>query len=115
MCLCPSFNRVLIIFLNVLVSFVIICVSTVFHAYTLLYSILHDPLWSSCVQVEKIDWSTWTCVLGPSVEGIWPVISEVTEVTSACLSSDRKVLATGDDLGYVKLFRNPVKARHSID
>ncbi|KAG8013418.1 Echinoderm microtubule-associated protein-like 5, partial [Nibea albiflora] len=47
-------------------------------------------------EVEKIDWSTWTCVLGTSVEGIWPLISEVTEVTAACLSNDRKVLATGD-------------------
>nr|XP_019940288.1 PREDICTED: echinoderm microtubule-associated protein-like 5 [Paralichthys olivaceus] len=64
-------------------------------------------------EVEKIDWSTWTCVLGTSVEGIWPVISEVTEVTSACLSNDRKVLATGDDLGYVKLFRYPVKGKYA--
>lgn len=62
-------------------------------------------------QVEKIDWSTWTCVLGTSVEGIWPLISEVTEVTAACLSHNRKVLATGDDLGYVKLFRYPVKVK----
>lgn len=62
-------------------------------------------------QVEKIDWSMWTCVLGTSVEGIWPLISEVTEVTAACLSSDKKVLATGDDLGYVKLFRYPVRVR----
>ena len=61
--------------------------------------------------MDKIDWNSWTCVLGPSVEGIWPVISEVTEVTSASLSSDKKVLATGDDLGYVKLFRYPVKVR----
>lgn len=62
-------------------------------------------------QVEKIDWSTWTCVLGTSVEGIWPLISEVTEVTAACLSNNKKVLATGDDLGYVKLFRYPVKVK----
>lgn len=64
-------------------------------------------------QVEKIDWSMWTCVLGTSVEGIWPLISEVTEVTAACLSNSKKVLATGDDLGYVKLFRYPVRVRRS--
>ncbi|KAG7466406.1 hypothetical protein MATL_G00164500 [Megalops atlanticus] len=64
-------------------------------------------------EVEKIDWSTWTCVLGTHCEGIWPVVSEVTEVTAACLSSDRKVLATGDDLGYVKLFRYPVKGKYA--
>ncbi|XP_075303783.1 echinoderm microtubule-associated protein-like 5 [Odontesthes bonariensis] len=64
-------------------------------------------------EVEKIDWSTWTCVLGTSVEGVWPVISEVTEVTAACLSYDRRVLATGDDLGYIKLFRYPVKGKYA--
>ncbi|XP_059908445.1 echinoderm microtubule-associated protein-like 5 [Gadus macrocephalus] len=64
-------------------------------------------------EVDKIDWNSWTCVLGLSVEGIWPVISEVTEVTSASLSSDKTVLATGDDLGYVKLFRYPVKGKYA--
>uniref|UniRef100_A0A671UC96 EMAP like 5 n=1 Tax=Sparus aurata TaxID=8175 RepID=A0A671UC96_SPAAU len=64
-------------------------------------------------EVEKIDWCTWTCVLGTSVEGVWPLISEVTEVTAACLSNDKKVLATGDDLGYVKLFRYPVKGKYA--
>lgn len=65
-------------------------------------------------QVDKIDWSTWTCVLGSSCEGIWPVVSEVTEVTSACLSNDKKLLATGDDLGYVKLFKYPVKVKKML-
>ncbi|XP_037097720.1 echinoderm microtubule-associated protein-like 5 isoform X2 [Syngnathus acus] len=64
-------------------------------------------------EVEKVDWCSWTCVLGTSVEGIWPVIGEVTEVTSACLSHEKKVLATGDDLGYIKLFRYPVKGKYA--
>lgn len=72
---------------------------------------LFDMLFTRMAQVEKIDWSMWTCVLGTSVDGIWPLISEVTEVTAACLSNDKKVLATGDDLGYVKLFRYPVRVR----
>jgi len=72
---------------------------------------IYKSLLTDLVQVEKIDWSTWTCVLGTSIEGVWPVISEVTEVTAACLSYDRRVLATGDDLGYIKLFRYPVKVR----
>lgn len=50
-------------------------------------------------------------MLGSSCEGIWPVVSEVTEVTTACLSNDGQVLVTGDDLGYVKLFRYPVKVK----
>uniref|UniRef100_A0A2K6G4N4 EMAP like 5 n=1 Tax=Propithecus coquereli TaxID=379532 RepID=A0A2K6G4N4_PROCO len=59
--------------------------------------------------VEKIAWASWTSVLGLCCEGIWPVIGEVTDVTASCLTSDKMVLATGDDLGFVKLFRYPTK------
>ncbi|GAB5573088.1 echinoderm microtubule-associated protein-like 5 isoform X3 [Prionailurus iriomotensis] len=63
------------------------------------------------VEVEKICWASWTSVLGLCCEGIWPVIGEVTDITASCLTSDKMVLATGDDLGFVKLFRYPAKGK----
>ncbi|XP_078516147.1 echinoderm microtubule-associated protein-like 5 isoform X2 [Lissotriton helveticus] len=62
-------------------------------------------------EVEKIAWASWTSVLGSYCEGIWPVIGEVTDVSASCLTNDNKVLATGDDFGFVKLFRYPVKGK----
>ena len=56
---------------------------------------------------EEISWSSWTCVLGPSVQGVWPAYTDVTDVNAACVSHDGKVVATGDDFGYVKLFQYP--------
>ncbi|XP_012868821.1 PREDICTED: echinoderm microtubule-associated protein-like 5 [Dipodomys ordii] len=63
------------------------------------------------VEVEKISWSSWTSVLGLCCEGIWPVTGEATDVTASCLTNDKVVLATGDDLGFVKLFRYPAKGK----
>uniref|UniRef100_A0A8C0KXZ2 EMAP like 5 n=1 Tax=Canis lupus dingo TaxID=286419 RepID=A0A8C0KXZ2_CANLU len=63
------------------------------------------------VEVEKICWASWTSVLGLCCEGIWPVVGEVTDITASCLTSDKMVLATGDDLGFVKLFRYPAKGK----
>ena len=59
--------------------------------------------------IEKMNWFTWTGVLGLVCEGIWPPATDITDVNSTDLTKDKKILATGDDFGLVKLFDFPVK------
>ena len=61
--------------------------------------------------IEKMNWSTWTGVLGLVCEGIWPPATDVTDVNSTDLTGDKTILATGDDFGLVKLFDFPVKGK----
>lgn len=58
--------------------------------------------------IARVEWETVTGVLGPNVRGIFPPASDVTDVNTSCRSKDHRVLATGDDFGYVKLFNYPV-------
>lgn len=60
-------------------------------------------------EIEKLDWSTWTSVLGHTCEGVWPPKSDVTDVNAVCVSNAKGVIATADDFGFVKLFQYPVK------
>ncbi|XP_061915415.1 echinoderm microtubule-associated protein-like 6 isoform X1 [Entelurus aequoreus] len=67
---------------------------------------LGKPLLSK-EDVQGQRWASWSCVLGPEVNGIWPKYSDVCEANAVDANHAAGVLATGDDLGVVKLFRFP--------
>ncbi|XP_053330504.1 echinoderm microtubule-associated protein-like 1 isoform X3 [Spea bombifrons] len=68
---------------------------------------------TACKQVvsvettRDIEWATYTCTLGFQVFGVWPEGSDGTDLNAICRSTDKKLLATGDDFGKVHLFSYP--------
>ena len=52
-------------------------------------------------------WSSWTCTLGWSVQGIFPPCADGTDVNSCDRAPENTVMATGDDFGMVKVFKYP--------
>lgn len=58
-------------------------------------------------EIKSIQWSTWTCVLGTEVNGIWDKYTDTNDVNATDACFQHNVLVTGDDFGLVKLFKFP--------
>jgi microtubule-associated protein-like 6 len=76
-------------------------------AYELLYTGIAGEQIRSATSLRDELWSTWTCVLGWPVQGIWPACADGTDINAVDRSHSGSLLATADDLGKVKLFRFP--------
>ncbi|KAK7821586.1 hypothetical protein U0070_014466 [Myodes glareolus] len=56
---------------------------------------------------KDIDWTTYTCVLGFQVFGVWPEGSDGTDINALVRSHNRRVIAVADDFCKVHLFQYP--------
>uniref|UniRef100_A0A8B9VBY4 EMAP like 4 n=1 Tax=Anas zonorhyncha TaxID=75864 RepID=A0A8B9VBY4_9AVES len=77
------------------------------------YEILYWDIPSGCKLIRNrsdckdIDWTTYTCVLGFQVFGVWPEGSDGTDINALVRSHNRKVIAVADDFCKVHLFQYP--------
>ncbi|XP_054557141.1 echinoderm microtubule-associated protein-like 4 isoform X3 [Talpa occidentalis] len=77
------------------------------------YEILYWNIPSGCKLIRNrseckdIDWTTYTCVLGFQVFGVWPEGSDGTDINALVRSHNRKVIAVADDFCKVHLFQYP--------
>ncbi|XP_063774387.1 echinoderm microtubule-associated protein-like 4 isoform X2 [Pseudophryne corroboree] len=77
------------------------------------YEILYWDIPSGCKLIRNrsdckdIDWTTYTCVLGFQVFGVWPEGSDGTDINALVRSHNRKVIALADDFCKVHLFQYP--------
>lgn len=58
-------------------------------------------------ELKLVQWSSWTCVQGPEVNGIWPKYSDINDINSVDANFSSQILVTADDYGIIKLFRYP--------
>jgi len=66
-------------------------------------------------ELKLLQWATWTCVLGPEVNGIWPKYSEINDINSVDANFNNQVLVTADDYGLVKLLRYPCVRKGTME
>jgi hypothetical protein len=79
--------------------------------YELKFANVKDRKEMKAGEAKEINWNTWTCPLGWSVQGIYPGL-EGFDVNTVCRSNiSRSVLATGEEGGKIKLFSYPAIAK----
>jgi WD40 repeat protein len=66
-----------------------------------------DP--SGASNTKGLEWATGHAKYGWLVEGIFPSGTDGTHINGVDFSSDKCLIATGDDYGLVNVFRNPCR------
>jgi WD40 repeat protein len=87
-------------------------------AYELLFhEVDHENLKNSkhvpsASKLKDVQWATQTCTFGYGVQGVFDPLADGTDVNNCDRSPDGQLLASGDDFGYVNVFRYPCVADH---
>ena len=80
-------------------------------AYELLFfnidSMKQDP--SGASNTKGIEWASQYTKIGWSVRGVFPKGTDGSHVNGVCMSSDEKLIASGDDWGLVNIYNNPCR------
>ncbi|KAL1138870.1 hypothetical protein AAG570_008932 [Ranatra chinensis] len=64
--------------------------------------------------MRDTEWATHNCTLAFTTIGIWPEGADGTDVNASVRSHDRRLLATADDFGKVKLYSFPATQPKSL-
>lgn len=78
-------------------------------AYEILYFDINNGtqlLKPSSVLIDT-EWHTWTCTLGWSVQGIWKMDMDGSDINAVDRSPSKKLISSADDFGKVKVFTYP--------
>lgn len=62
---------------------------------------------NGATEFKDTKWANSTCKLGWDVQGIFPPATDGTHVNSVEKSEDGKLIVTGDDWGFINIYRAP--------
>ena len=58
-------------------------------------------------ELRDVKWATWTCPLGLPVQGVYPKMSDGSDIHAAHRSPDERLLVTSDEFRKINIFRYP--------